>query len=408
MDFRQLKFIRASRRALIALFPLALVGAFATFLQRVVFDENGYLYNIALMYEWLPDDATIFLHGIFSELATVSFGSLGVFAAWLCAKYTARLYRRDDTVAGMTGMATLLLLAIRFLPNGMVELDRRLLSGHMMFIGLLVGYLVGLVFHFWGSKQDLSHEDHAFMIRERMFQNLHAVLRAVLVALIINILINLLINFNVITIAYGALQELSNGDQPAWIKVPLIIVTTLLEWLGMSGPYHIMNDSSSAAIAANMSYVLTHYGGRVPYPYLGTTLYNSFATFGGAGICLALIITVAIVSRKDADHQLVRWNILPVLFNNNYGVLVGMPVILDPFLLLPFVFLPAINVALATLVIALHLIPTPAFFCSHWDTRTTNRVYGNQWQLGGLDIFIVIAGYRCLGVHAFRPLVAES
>ena len=362
VTFRHYRFVRASRRTLAALFPLALIGAVARVFEHNFFDDNGFIYNITLMYNWMPDDVLNFLHNIFSELSTVSFGVLGMFAAWLTAKYTAQLYNRDDTVAGIAGMAAMMLLAIRFPQNGTLNFEWRILSGKMLFIGLLVGYITGLLFHFWGSKQLIHHEDHAMDIQRRMFRNFYAVLGIIVIAMAINCIINLLVDFNVITTAYGALQDLSNGDQPAWIKAPLIIITTILEWLGMSGPYNVMNANRSAAINANMSYALLHHGGSVPYPYLGTTLYNSFGTFGGAGLCLALVIAVAIASRRRSDQQMVRWNMLPVLFNSNYGVMVGLPVILNPFLLLPFVFLPAINVGLATIMIALHLMPTPAFW----------------------------------------------
>ena len=56
-----------------------------------------------------------------------------------------------------------------------------------------------------------------------------------------------------------------------------------------------------------------------------------------------------------------RWNFIPTLFGSNSGVLIGMPVILNPLYVLPYVFLPIINMLLAAAVIALHLVPTSAY-----------------------------------------------
>lgn len=362
LAFRHLTFIRIVRRTLATLFPIALIGACSRVFQQAFFSEEGFIYNIAYFYNWMPDKVASAFRMVFTGLSRITFGMLGLYAAMVAAKYTARLYHRDDQMAELTGIAAMLMLAFRFPRSGnTVPFVWSLFSGDLLFIGLIVGYLVGLAFRWLGKPVKFTVHEHVITIRRRMYRALKIMLLVIMLALIINGLFNLMSYFNIIDVAYGSLQDLSNGDQPAWIKAGLSFATTFLEWLGMSGPYNIMNATSSSAINANLSYVLTHNNWHVPYPFLGTTIYNSFGTFGGSGLCLALLLAVAIEARAVEDHKLVRWNILPILFNSNSGLLFGAPVLLNLFFFIPFVLLPVVNMMLAVGAIALHIIPTPAY-----------------------------------------------
>lgn len=363
LAFRHLSFIRIVRRTLVALFPIALIGAFSRVMQLTVFNENGFIYNICYFYNWMPDKVLNACRTIFTGLSNASSGMLGLYAAMVAAKYTARFHHRDDLMAGITGIAAMLVLAFRYPTGGGADFsfEWRLFGGKMVFFGMLIGYLIGLAFKWLGKPVKLTVHEHVITIQRRMYRSLKIVLLVIVIALVLNTVFNLLLTFNIITVAYGNLQDLSNGDQPAWVKAGLSFATTLLEWLGISGPYNVMNTTTSSAINANFAYALAHHGGQVPYPYLGTTIYNSFGTFGGAGLCMALLLAIAVEARSVEDHQLIRWNMVPVLFNSNYGVLFGVPVILNLFYFIPFVLLPIVNMMLAVGAIALHIIPTPAF-----------------------------------------------
>lgn len=143
----------------------------------------------------------------------------------------------------------------------------------------------------------------------------------------------------------------------------MVCLTTLLEWLGISGSYNFQLGTDSTEAMANLNYALAHhtaYG--VPYPYLGSSLYNSFANFGGIGLALALLLAMAIVAHSYNEQRMVRANFLPVLFNRNTGLMVGLPVLLNPLYILPAVFLPMVNILIAAFAIFIHLIPTPVYW----------------------------------------------
>lgn len=78
---------------------------------------------------------------------------------------------------------------------------------------------------------------------------------------------------------------------------------------------------------------------------------------GGATIILALIVIILLVRKNKQNENVAKANLLPAVFNANWGFMVGMPIILNPVLFLPFVIIPLINVVIAAAAIYCHLIP---------------------------------------------------
>src|SRR5699024_12062690 len=85
----------------------------------------------------------------------------------------------------------------------------------------------------------------------------------------------------------------------------------------------------------------------LPYEFLGSSLYNSFANFGGDGLILALIVAILLTSNGSYMHCVAQWTALPTLFNFNYAAMIGLPVVFSPLFLIPFVFLPIVNIFLS-------------------------------------------------------------
>lgn len=298
-------------------------------------------------------------------LSQVTIEMLTVYAAYGAARYTAQLYQIDDQVPGITGLVTSLLLSVRYTPNRGVSFDQDMMSYGSLLGGLLVGYLVGQIFRWLGKKNRLKPGQpiHTVDIEEQVAAYTRPILVIMLGALAINFVLNLVSYYSSYTQAAALMQSLSSGNTPFWLKLLMVCLTTLLEWLGIIGSYNFQLGTDSTAATANLNYALAHhtaYG--VPYPYLGSFLYNSFANLGGIGLALALLLAMAIVAHSYNEQRMVRANFLPVLFNGNTGLMVGLPVLLNPLYILPAVFLPMVNILIAAFAIFIHLIPTPVYW----------------------------------------------
>ncbi|MFR0610535.1 PTS transporter subunit EIIC [Limosilactobacillus mucosae] len=364
----QRSFIKITRQTLMLLFPIAYVGTLAVMLKRAFFAPDSFFYNIADLGDIIPDWLWTGITGLTGGLAKIAFGMFGVMAAYAAARYTAKLYHQDAPMAGMTGFATMLLLAFRYTrtssPN-MISFDWNLLSVRSVLFALIVGYGIGQVYRWLGKGGEPG--DQTIETLEKMQQRALNAIRPLFFSLAVGAALGALFNWLTLSswleLAYTWLENFGQGNQSLWVAIPLIAVSLLMSWLGIGGPtINTAAQGLTGAAAANLNYALQHGSSwNVPYKYLAATLYSSFANFGGDGVMLALVIALIIVGRQPEIQRLARWNLLPTLFNSSYSLMTGLPVILNPVFLLPYLLLPLANLLLSALATLMHLIPATPY-----------------------------------------------
>lgn len=360
LALRRRPFFRVIRRTLISLFPIALLGSFAQMINNAFISDSGLIFDISYGYQWMSDHVWDELQQAFSSLQFLTFGLIGLFACYLCARYYAFLKNRDGDLAGITAALVVLIISTRY-QKGDYDFQYAMFSNKLLLLNILLGLFIGWIFTKVNPPIKNSSVVHTVTLQTRVLQGFKTLVPFVIVAMMIDAAFNILSYHNYVSGINNWVTSLGTGDYNLFIKGLIAILTTSLEWLGMVGPYNIYNAANTGAASANYTYVLTHHSLNVPYPFLGSTIYNSFGTFGGSGLTLALLIAILMVAKTNNLHRLARWNIAPVFFNTNYGLLLGTPVILNPAYLLPFVFLPILNIAIAGLAILIHIVPTPAY-----------------------------------------------
>lgn len=238
--YRQHSFIRVVRRTLAVIFPLALIGIIAQVLFIVFFSNDGYLYNVLSIGDWVPKVVLTKAQYSLLALSQVTIEMLTVYAAYGAARYTAQLYQIDDQVPGITGLVTSLLLSVRYTPNRGVSFDQNMMSYGSLLGGLLVGYLVGQIFRWLGKKNRLKPGQpiHTVDIEEQVAAYTRPILVIMLGALAINFVLNLVSYYSSYTQAAALMQSLSSGNTPFWLELLMVCLTTLLEWLGIIGSYN--------------------------------------------------------------------------------------------------------------------------------------------------------------------------
>ena len=366
--FNQRSFIKITRQTLMLLFPIAYVGTLAVMLKKAFFATDSFFFNVADLGDIMPDWLWTGITGLTGGLAKITFGMFGVMAAYAAARYTAKLYHQDAPMAGMTGFATMLLLAFRYTrtsnPN-MISFDWNLLSVRSVLFALIVGYGVGQVYRWLGKGGEPS--DQTIETLEKMQQRALNAIRPLFFSLAVGAALGALFNWLTLSswldLAYTWLENFGQGNQSLWVALPLIAVSLLMSWLGIGGPtINTVAQGLTGAAAANLNYAFQHGSSwNVPYKCLTSTLYSSFANFGGDGVMLALVIALIIVGRQPEIQRLARWNLLPTLFNSGYGLMTGLPVILNPVFLLPYLLLPLANLLLGALATLMHLIPATPY-----------------------------------------------
>ena len=74
---------------------------------------------------------------------------------------------------------------------------------------------------------------------------------------------------------------------------------------------------------------------------------DQFATIGGAGMTIGLIISMILVARSERLKTLKNLSTIPVLFNINEPLIFGVPIIMNPLMMIPVTIAPIVSVYIA-------------------------------------------------------------
>ncbi|MDM8266963.1 PTS sugar transporter subunit IIC [Limosilactobacillus pontis] len=362
--FNRWPFIQVVRQTLVVLFPVTLLGSLARLVVKSFLDPNGFFYNILGIGAWLPLVWLRTLQFVFTSVTQIFFNLLGVLACFICAYNTARFYRKDAQMAGVTGIFALLLVAYHYGRNPQMPINfhMALLGGKSLLLTLLIGYGVGQLFRWKGPDQLAVKTVTWLNVRRQAFASLRPLSVTTVLAMLVSLAINSGSFYRAYSHTYTALAAASQEPKSIWTVLLLSLALAALDWLGLGIPSSYRAPLNTTAYMANLNYALAHGSAwHVPYKYLGSTLYNSFANFGGDGLVLALIVAILLFPGSTSLHRVARWSAVPTVFNFDYSSLVGLPVILNPVFLLPFMLLPLVNIAIAAGVTVLGLIPATPY-----------------------------------------------
>jgi PTS system cellobiose-specific IIC component len=95
---------------------------------------------------------------------------------------------------------------------------------------------------------------------------------------------------------------------------------------------------------------------------------DMFATFGGAGSTLALIVVMIIVCKSQRMKKLSQLSLIPGIFGINEPIIFGLPIVLNPLILIPFVIVPTVNIIIAYFAMDWGLVPLTNGIQLPWTT----------------------------------------
>ena len=363
---RRRSFFRVAQRTFAVLMPIATVGAFFQVLQDSVFAPESFIYNLFDFDKIMSDRFWDIGTSLSQCVVEVIFGLFCLFTVYFSASFTAKIYRKDATMAGISATTSLLVMAYLF-QLGLTGRISLLSGGYLGFqytsFALLLGYGVGQVFHWLGADYEPVNYEHTKLVQDRAIKALKPTLVTVIGGVIIGGILyaaisNVKANFRLSTMT-SAVENSNN----LLLTVPSTALASFLSWLGLEEPIlRLSNVETSAAATANLTYVMRRGSiWKIPYPYLGGSLISTYGVMGGCAVVLALVVAILIWSRRKDSETVAKMNLWPLLFSSSRGFLVGLPVILNPIYVIQLVFVPVVNMLIAALAISLHIVPTPVY-----------------------------------------------
>lgn len=126
-----------------------------------------------------------------------------------------------------------------------------------------------------------------------------------------------------------------------------------------------------------------------------------FATFGGCGSTLSLVIAMLLFCKSKRVTNLGKLALVPGIFGINEPIVFGLPIVLNPTMLIPFVLVPIVNIIVSYLAMSAGIVPICSGINIPWTTPVIiSGFLATNW-LGALLQGILLV----LGVFIYMPFI---
>ncbi len=126
-----------------------------------------------------------------------------------------------------------------------------------------------------------------------------------------------------------------------------------------------------------------------------------FATFGGAGSTLSLLVAMVLFCKSARIKKLSRLALVPGIFNINEPIVFGLPIVMNPIILVPFVLVPTLNIVISYFAMSLNIVPICSGVQIPWTMPLgISGLLATNWAGGLLQILLL-----ALGVFVYSPFI---
>ncbi|WP_263348703.1 PTS transporter subunit EIIC [Paraclostridium sp. AKS81] len=119
---------------------------------------------------------------------------------------------------------------------------------------------------------------------------------------------------------------------------------------------------------------------------------DQFATIGGAGMTIGLVVAMLIVARSQRLKMMSKLGAVPSLFNINEPLIFGTPIILNPLMLVPVTLAPIVSVFIAYLAMKLQFMLPFNGVIAPWTTPPIiSGLLVSGWQGALIQLIAIVA-----------------
>lgn len=126
-----------------------------------------------------------------------------------------------------------------------------------------------------------------------------------------------------------------------------------------------------------------------------------FATFGGCGSTLSLLIAMILFCKSKRVTELAKLSLVPGIFGINEPIVFGLPIVLNPTILVPFVLVPTVNIVISYIVMSMGLVPYCNGIQLPWTTPVIiSGFLSTNWAGAVLQAILLV-----IGVFIYLPFI---
>ena len=395
------KYLLTLRDTFSTVMPLLIIGSMFTLVGSFPVEAwTGFLKNT------MVGDQT--LSALISVPATCTVSMMALFVAFLMGYNFAEHENLSDRVAaGLTSLLSWLLLMplyTLYTPEGASEalrvdsLPMDWIGSKGVFVAMVFGFISIKIYGWFVHKNfTIKMPDGVPPTVSRAFSALIPMSVTVIVMWIIRVLFVMTPWENVFTFIYSFLQiPLQNLGGTVFAQAGVYLFAHFLWFFGIHGTNitdSVYNPILLALAAQNQEAIAA----GLPAPNIICSQFQSlFATLGGGGSTLSLLVAMLLFCKSERIVALARLSIGPGIFNINEPVIFGLPIVLNPVLIVPFILTPFVNIVTTYLVMAAGIVPVPNGVLIPWTTPAVFSGFlvsgwqGAVWQVVLLVIGVII------------------
>ncbi|MEG2645373.1 MAG: PTS transporter subunit EIIC, partial [Enterococcus sp.] len=119
---------------------------------------------------------------------------------------------------------------------------------------------------------------------------------------------------------------------------------------------------------------------------------DQFATIGGAGMTVGLIISLLLVARSQRLKMMSKLSAVPTIFNINEPLVFGVPIVLNPLMIIPITLAPIVSCLIAYVAITMEFMPLFNGVIAPWTTPPIiSGFLVSGWQGAVVQVVAIIA-----------------
>ena len=352
---------QAIRQGLVLTIPVLLVGSFCLIFLNLPFPA----YQEALLgMPWLVSAFTMAYNatmGIFSLYVAVS---IGLCYAQAFADRRGEFFTQGAAFAALAAY----LILVGF---GMGVIEMKVLSTRSLFIAIVAGLASSMLYCrlIMRIRPRKSYGDSI----DGVFNQ--AITSLVPIALV-------LAAFAAVNATLEALFDVGSAEELFYVGVsalfPLadatfgsgllyLFMNNLMWFFGIHGGNMLDGVAQSVFVPGTAANAAALAAGEGPVQIVTKTFFDVFASIGGAGALLSLLVAILLFARRRNVKRLARFAAVPMVFNISEIMMFGLPVVWNPFLFVPFIAVPLVNMAVSYAAMATGLVP-PVTVDVSWTT----------------------------------------
>lgn len=182
---------------------------------------------------------------------------------------------------------------------------------------------------------------------------------------------------------YTLIQKPLEGvaQSPAGALI-MVFVMNLLWVLGIHGGMATRAIRSPFLIAALAGNIAAVEAGGVATNFFTESFWGSFVVLGGAGYCIALLVSILLFSKREDYRAVAKLGLVPSIFGINEPVIYGLPIVLNPVLGIPFIIVPLVTTLIGYISTQIGFMPCAVIECPVGLPVFVNTFvgYSGSWQ----------------------------